>query len=90
MLLVAGCRTVPQPEPPVPAEPELRFEAVTWESLPGWQQDRTVEAWPALLASCGTSRMAAAWRAFAVVEMAAGALDRAEDQAGAVVRVDAI
>ena len=35
-------------------------------------------------------RMAAAWRAFAVVEMAAGALDRAEDQAGAVVRVDAI
>jgi hypothetical protein len=35
-------------------------------------------------------RMAAAWTAFAVVEMAAGALDRAEDQAGAVVRVDAI
>jgi len=35
-------------------------------------------------------RMAAAWRAFAVVEMAAGALDRPEDQAGAVVRVDAI
>ena len=35
-------------------------------------------------------RMAAAWRAFAVVEMAAGALDRAGVQAGDVVRVDAI
>ncbi|HYP80412.1 MAG TPA: murein transglycosylase A [Steroidobacteraceae bacterium] len=75
MLLVAGCRTVPQPEPPVPAEPELRFEAVTWESLPGWQQDRTVEAWPALLASCGTSRMAAAWQAFCVEAAALPAQD---------------
>ena len=35
-------------------------------------------------------RMAAAWGAFAVVEMAAGALDRAGVQAGDVVRVDAI
>jgi uncharacterized protein len=34
-------------------------------------------------------RAATAWRAFAVVEMAAGALDRAGVQTGDVVRVDA-
>lgn len=35
-------------------------------------------------------RMAAAWRAFAVVELAAGALDRSGVQPGDVLRVDAI
>lgn len=27
-------------------------EPVTWQELPGWQQGRQAEAWPALLASC--------------------------------------
>ena len=64
-LLLAGCRTVPEREVPVvAAEPELRFEAVGWDALPGWQQDRVSEAWPALLASCRTPRMAVAWQAF--------------------------
>ena len=64
--VLAGCSTTPPREPPaVPAEPpQLRFEAVGWDALPGWQQDRMAEAWPALLASCRAPRMATAWRMF--------------------------
>ena len=61
-VLLGGCRTAPQRETPaVAVEPELRFETVGWEALPGWQQERLAEAWPALLASCRTPRMPAAW-----------------------------
>ena len=67
LLSIAGCRTTLQPEVPVPVkppEPQLRYEAAEWNALPGWQQDRLIEAWPALLASCRTTRMAEAWRGF--------------------------
>jgi len=64
-LLLGGCRTAPQRETPaVAVEPELRFETVGWDALPGWQQERLAEAWPALLASCRTPRMPAAWQPF--------------------------
>lgn len=29
-------------------------ESVSWESLPGWRDDRPAQAWPALLAGCKT------------------------------------
>ena len=34
-----------------PTEPGIG-EAVDWAELPGWRQDRLVEAWPTLLAQC--------------------------------------
>ena len=36
---------------PTPSEPGIG-EAVDWAELPGWRQDRMVEAWPTLLAEC--------------------------------------
>jgi membrane-bound lytic murein transglycosylase A len=32
-----------------------RWVPVDWQALPGWQDDRAAELWPALLASCGTT-----------------------------------
>ncbi|MEO8486300.1 MAG: murein transglycosylase A [Betaproteobacteria bacterium] len=66
-LLVAGCATTPPPVPapapapppapvpaPVPAAAALpaSFTAEPWSALPGWQDDRLHEAWPAWLVSC--------------------------------------
>ena len=36
---------------PSPSEPGIG-KAVDWAKLPGWRQDRLVEAWPALLGQC--------------------------------------
>ena len=63
LALLAACTTVP--EKPAPAMPtETRFEATAWPDLPGWQQDALADAWPALQASCRTTRLAAVWNAF--------------------------
>lgn len=59
---MAACRTVP--EKPVPLPTETRFEPAAWSELQGWQQDALADAWPALQASCRTTRMAAAWKDF--------------------------
>lgn len=68
--LLGGCAG---PRPAAPAEgppaagaavllqPHSRWVAVGWEQLPGWEADRTAEAWVALLRGC--DRAAAAWRA---------------------------
>ncbi|MEO8314850.1 MAG: MltA domain-containing protein [Pseudomonadota bacterium] len=55
-----------QPAPPAVATvpPVLRFEAASWESLPGWSQDDFTQGWPALLASCNAPRMPQEWRGF--------------------------
>lgn len=59
--LLAGCVTAPAPTPapapaPAPAPPSATlppsFRAEPWSALPGWQDDRVSEAWPALLVSC--------------------------------------
>ena len=71
---------VPGPAP-LPAEPAplvLRYHSAQWTGLPGWRQDDLAAAWPALRASCGSSRMPAVWQAFcsearAVDEADAGA-----------------
>jgi membrane-bound lytic murein transglycosylase A len=54
--------------------PQLRYEATTWSALPGWQSDAMGEAWPALLASCRSTRLPAVWRGFcdAAVALAPG------------------
>ena len=44
----------PRPEtPPAPAIPAANFSKVTYADLPGWSEDRTSEALPALRRSCG-------------------------------------
>ncbi len=52
-LLLTACDWFAPEEtpPPPPAEPGIG-EAVPWSALPGWQQDRLTEAWPAILAQC--------------------------------------
>jgi membrane-bound lytic murein transglycosylase A len=39
--------------------PQSRWSAATWAELPGWEQDRSAELWPALLRGC--ERPAAGW-----------------------------
>jgi membrane-bound lytic murein transglycosylase A len=70
VLLMAACTPARLPPPavapsapPVELPPELRYEPVEWSRLPGWQTDRFSEAWPALLASCGTTRLDAGFAA---------------------------
>lgn len=72
LLAIAACtptRTVPPPVPaPAPVPPAvpatgLQFEAAGWAQLPGWDADALAQAWPALLASCATTRMDVAFAA---------------------------
>ena len=55
--------TLPAAEPPLPdaalLRPHARWVAVRWSELPGWEQDRSAELWPALLRGC--ERTAAGW-----------------------------
>lgn len=71
LLALSACSTLP-PEPPstadrpvgpapAPAELQLRYEPADWSQLPGWATDSTAAAWPALLASCGATRLDAAF-----------------------------
>src|SRR5690606_36086026 len=50
-------------------------------ALPGWQQDDLAAAWPALLASCASSRMPAAWQSFCARAGALGPTDAAARRA---------
>ena len=67
LLLALGACGVPSARPPPPAEarvsavappppasmhPGARWEPVAWSELPGWEADRTREAWLALQRSC--------------------------------------
>jgi membrane-bound lytic murein transglycosylase A len=62
LLVIGACRT----SPPVAEDtaPQLRYVAAAWDNLPGWRSDDTRAAWPALLSSCGSARMPAAWGPF--------------------------
>jgi membrane-bound lytic murein transglycosylase A len=64
LVLAGACRTAPPTVEPEPPPPQLRYFAAAWNDLPGWQGDDTRAAWPALLASCASSRMPQAWAAF--------------------------
>jgi membrane-bound lytic murein transglycosylase A len=72
VLLLAACETTPRRPPPPPV---LQFEPAGWQDLPGWQADDTAAAWPALLASCGSPRMPAAWTDFCAQARIIGAVD---------------
>ena len=56
LLLAGGCATIAPPPPPKPpveaASLPPRFAAEPWSALPGWNDDRVEEAWPAWLVSC--------------------------------------
>ena len=60
-LLLVGCTTTREP-PPTTAPPVPRLEPVTWSQIPGWNVDTIAEAWPAILASCASSRLPTEWR----------------------------
>ncbi len=49
LLLLAGCRTPPQP---ALNAAHVDYVAAAWGELPGWNADTLAQAWPALLASC--------------------------------------
>jgi len=61
--LIAGCVTTPPPPAPTPPTPPAptpapaalpaSYRAVAWSALPGWNEDRVQEAWPAFVAGCG-------------------------------------
>ena len=48
----------PAPASPI-VRPNARWVPAAWADLPGWQADRTLELWPALLRGC--DRPAAGW-----------------------------
>ncbi len=78
VLLLAGCTTAPvKPVATASEPPLLRYEAVDWQALPGFREDDTTQAWPALLASCGAARMPAAWTAFCSAAAQVGLRDAA-------------
>jgi membrane-bound lytic murein transglycosylase A len=72
--------TVVQPTPsaPPPAgailRPRARWVPVEWAELPGWQADRTLELWPALVRGC--ERPAPGWASLCI---AAGKLPPQSD-----------
>ncbi len=60
---LAAC-TPFRPEPSQPSQPSIereqsRWVPVSWQALPGWNEDRVDQAWPALQQSC--HRPAPAW-----------------------------
>ncbi|KQV51443.1 murein transglycosylase A [Massilia sp. Root335] len=84
-------RPQPQPQPPIKLPPPVGpvtvtpppaplFTPVTFDALPGWQQDDLRQAWPAFQASCRALASKADWRA----PCAAGKLVDPDD--GAAIR----
>jgi membrane-bound lytic murein transglycosylase A len=60
---LAGCTPfhAPQQSTPAVSQPASRWVPVAWSALPGWDDDRIAQAWPALLRSC--QKPTAAWTA---------------------------
>src|SRR5688572_811402 len=80
LILGACVGTPPRPAPEPPA-PVLRYLPGTWRDLPGWNADDTRAAWPALLASCASPRMPAAWGSSCTRAQAINAGDAAAQRA---------
>src|SRR5690606_24835390 len=68
------------PAPVEPAPPVLRYQPAQWTQLPGWPADDVVAAWPALMASCASPRMPAAWQQACVQARAINPLDGASQR----------
>jgi membrane-bound lytic murein transglycosylase A len=89
-VLVAACSTAPPPPPAPtipatpagaaqPPHPASRWVPVSYAELPGWDSDRTLEAWPALLRGC--ERAPAAWATVCADARRAPPLDDAATRA---------
>ena len=53
LAMLAACTTVPKPEPTrTIVREQSRWVPVTWNELPGWNDDKLQQAWPALIRSC--------------------------------------
>ena len=58
-----ACAACPAPKPePLPAAKVPVFEAVAFNTLPGWTEDNLAAAWGAFRASCQALRFQAPWR----------------------------
>jgi membrane-bound lytic murein transglycosylase A len=57
-----GPVTVPPQQPPVQPPPAPLFTPVSFEALPGWQQDDLRQAWPAFQASCRALAARTEWK----------------------------
>ncbi|MDE2397397.1 MAG: MltA domain-containing protein [Burkholderiales bacterium] len=88
---LAGCSTLaPEPEAPPPApeaaapvrvtgavqRPRALWVAASWSELPGWDDDRVAQVWPALRAGC--ARPAPGWAATCARALAATPADDGE------------
>jgi membrane-bound lytic murein transglycosylase A len=61
LAVVAGCTPFRKEEIPQPiVNAQSRWVPVSWKDLPGWKEDRVLDAWPALRSSCG--RPAPQWK----------------------------
>ena len=82
---IAPASALPAAEPPLVDTPLLRPRArwvpVRWSELPGWEQDRSAELWPALLRGC--ERPAAGWAAVCAQARAAATPAFSDDAARA-------
>jgi membrane-bound lytic murein transglycosylase A len=79
--LLAACGGLRQRAPAEPPQPVLRLLPVGWEALPGWQADDLTAAWPALRASCDSTRLPAVWSAFCGEARAIDAADATAQRA---------
>jgi membrane-bound lytic murein transglycosylase A len=68
---------VPPPVSTTPPPPQLRYEPAAWNNLPGWRADDPRAAWPALLLSCRTPRLAQPWGDFCRAAQAVNLQDAA-------------
>jgi membrane-bound lytic murein transglycosylase A len=75
-----GPVTVPPTQPAPPPPPAPLFTPVTFDALPGWQQDDLRQAWPAFQASCRALGAKPDWK----IPCAAGKLVDPDD--GAAIR----
>jgi len=61
LLAIAGCAPFRKEQPAEPiVNAESRWIPVSWSDLPGWEEDRVLDAWPALQSSC--ERPAPQWQ----------------------------
>jgi membrane-bound lytic murein transglycosylase A len=85
LALLAACHAPMQrPSPTTPEvvpPPLLKYEASSWSNLPGWASDDTRAAWPALLVSCRSTRLAAVWGSFCTAAQGIGAQDAVAQRA---------
>ncbi|MBC8024817.1 MAG: MltA domain-containing protein [Steroidobacteraceae bacterium] len=79
LALLSACTTTRKPTPVV--APVARFEAVSWDKLPGWRTDDALAAWPAFVSSCSVIHSRPEWQPFcgAVVAASPGDADFVRD-----------